>query len=175
MPTKTRKLNGNNAKLAGHLGEQAVLNVLALSEPEVEVKTMQLERHWFSVELTQLERQPDKVYVIVAYSRGKTLSKGPRGKCKRRHEYSIEEAFKRGLTFALVNTDKLIELVKAGMFRVRWVSKNYRTKARFVAEFRLESIKEYCQSYVWEDTPHFVYNAPELVKALRERVITYVS
>ena len=70
MPRKSRVLNGRNALKAGQLGERAVRDVLALSEPDVEVKTMQLERHTFSVELTQLERMPEKVYVVCAYSRG---------------------------------------------------------------------------------------------------------
>lgn len=176
MPTKTRVLNGRNALKAGQLGERAVREILCLSEPDVEVKTMQLERRKFSVELTQLERSPDKVYVVCAYSRGvrtgRRKSNGKNG--PRKYELTIEQAFARGLTFALVSTDKLLQLVKDGLFQVRWVEKNYRTKARFVALFELEQVMEQGEGYAdHRGVTHLVYNAPELVTALKKE--NYVS
>jgi hypothetical protein len=165
MPTRIRKLNGTNARLAGQLGERACRDVLGLSEPDVEVKTMQLERHKFSVELTQLERQPDKVYVVVAYSRGPRTGtfKGPR-----KYLVSIADAFKGGLTFALVSTDQLLTLIKEKRFEIRWVEKNYRTKARFVALFRLTDVMETTtpDRLVYNNQIHEVHNSRELVKAL---------
>jgi hypothetical protein len=178
MPTKARKLNGENALLAGRLGEKAVKEKLHLFEPDVEIKTMHLERKLFSVELTQLERQPDKLYVVCAYSRGRRLRVGnvTKGrKPKRQHEYSIQDAFLRSLTFALVSTDELLKLIKAGKYGIRWVEANYRTKARFVATFKLADITQGEPSYLGIDR---VYNAPGLVDALSgpiepDKVMTY--
>lgn len=167
MPTKHRVKNGTNALKAGRLGEKAVHEILSLREPHVEVKTMQLERHTFSVELTQLERQPDKVYAVCAYSRGKRLR--PDAGKTRAYERTIDEAFKHGLTFLLIDTNRLLELVKAGQFKVRWVEKNYRTKARFVALFRLEDCKDSSGTLHHTDgTLHTIYNCPELVNTLHK-------
>lgn len=137
----SRVKNGKAAANAGMLGEFAASRILGLSEPVVEVKSTQLERGKVSIELTQLERQPDKVYVIVIYARGKRKGKGGRGRVVRSWERTIPEAFKGSLDFIVVDTDRFIELIKIGAYSIRWVTADYRKKARFVACFEIDDLK----------------------------------
>ena len=128
--------NGKAARTAGALGEYVAQKVLGLAEPDVEIKTMQLERGRFSVELTQLERQPEKVYVIVVYSRGSY-----KGNKIRKWEKTIKQAFEDSLEFVIIEGYRLIEIVKAGDYKTRWVEHERRTGGRFVALFKLADAK----------------------------------
>lgn len=165
----SRVKNGKAAVNAGMLGEFAASRILGLSEPLVEVKSAQLERGKVSVELTQLERQPDKIYVVTVYSRGERKSKGKRGREVRSWERTIPEAFKAPLEFIVVDTDRLIELVKAGAYSIRWVTADYRKKARFVACFKLTDLK--CGTVVRtvggeQHGLHFCYSTKQVMERL---------
>lgn len=157
------KKNGKAARTSGALGEYAAQAVLGLSEPDVEIKTMQLERGRFSVELTQLERHPEKVYVIVAYSRGPY-----KGTKVRKWEKTIKQAFEGSLVFVIIEGYRLIEIVKAGNFKTRWVDHERRTGGRFVALFKLTDAKEGTDSRVMnhKGQSHLAYTTAEALREL---------
>jgi len=125
---------GDNAKASGALGEEAVLKVFGLREPEVEVKTM-MKQKVALIEVSQLERFTGKTYIFVTYNRGPRLSK----RDGRYFGTSIQDAFKAPLRFTFMTSEELIDLGRNGEMKLRYVKHAYEAGGRFYFEFNVRN------------------------------------
>lgn len=154
---------GNNAKQAGELGEQTVLRVFGLSEPDVEVKTVMKQKPAL-IEVNQLERFTGKTYVFAIYNRG---ARKRRGK-KRFFERGIKEALSEPMRFLFMTSEELVGLAKVGEFKLRHVKHEYQSGGRFYFEFQVS--KHVAGMPFTSHEGHQVFNGDEHVQLAPARI-----
>ncbi len=125
---------GDNAKASGALGEEAVLKVFGLREPEVEVKTM-MKQKVALIEVSQLERFTGKTYIFVTYNRGPRHRRGS----KRHFGTSIQDAFREPLRFTFMTSEELVDMGRNGEMKLRYVKHAHESGGRFYFEFNVRN------------------------------------